>query len=110
LTKDNLDIAGEFWTSGMDGECNGNYRWCSVDRAFLKKEVLWAPNHPSKIKGNCVSVNMHPLTTNNTLQSASCEAKKQFICEVDAKLAFFWRQFKHIENKLFILCLHAFPK
>jgi Lectin C-type domain len=83
LTKDNPDVAGEFWTSGTDGECDGNYRWCSVDRAFLKKEVLWAPNHPSKNKGNCVSVRMHPLA--KWVQSASCDVKKRFICEVGAK-------------------------
>jgi Lectin C-type domain len=89
LTKDYPDIAGEFWTSGTDGECEGNYRWCSVDRAFLKKETLWDPNQHSMDKGKCVSVKTHPLATNNTLQSASCDVKKRFICEVDAKLAIF---------------------
>jgi Lectin C-type domain len=89
LTKDYPDIAGEFWTSGTDGECDGNYRWCSVDRAFLKKEVLWAPNHPSKNKGQCVSVKTHPAAPNNTLQSASCDVKKRFICEVCANFVIF---------------------
>jgi len=53
-------------------------------------------------KGKCVSVKTHPLATNNTLQSASCDVKKRFICEVGTKLSIFvskfYRKVNFLEN------------
>ncbi|XP_059476327.1 uncharacterized protein LOC132197211 [Neocloeon triangulifer] len=83
LAKDFPEIVGNFWTSGADFGCPNNFRWCSVDRAFLKRNINWAPGEPNVTKGDCVSLkvsNVHPNQT--TLAVDDCNAKKFFACEV----------------------------
>jgi hypothetical protein len=76
------EIAGEYWTSGTDFGCDGNFKWCSVDRALLKKEVLWGKGQPNLKKGDCVYTRMNAIETKSTLFTENCETKKRFICEV----------------------------
>ncbi|XP_065346726.1 uncharacterized protein LOC135943983 [Cloeon dipterum] len=82
LTRDYNDISGEFWTSGTDMDCEGNYRWCSVDRAFLKHEINWAAGEPNSNRGHCVTTKTTGQATSTTLQTSECTAKKRYICEV----------------------------
>jgi len=82
LTKDYPDIIGEYWTSGTDEGCDGNYRWCSVDRAFLKKQVLWGTSEPKNATGDCVWTRTTNNPKNSTLHVQKCSTKKKFICEV----------------------------
>jgi len=79
------DITGEYWTSGSDKGCDGNYRWCSVDRAFLKREVYWGPSEPNSENGDCVWTRTSSNPKNATLHVGSCDTKKKFICEVYIK-------------------------
>ncbi|CAB3360500.1 Hypothetical predicted protein [Cloeon dipterum] len=81
LATDFNDVVGEFWTSGTDLDCDGNYRWCSVDRAFVKSEVLWAAGEPNRKKGLCVTIKTNSNETDTTLQTSDCNAKKRYICE-----------------------------
>ncbi|XP_065340561.1 uncharacterized protein LOC135939885 [Cloeon dipterum] len=80
-TGDN-DISDVFWTSGTDLDCKGNYRWCSVDRAFVKSEVRWANIKPIVKSERCVTIQMSDMETNTALQTADCSAIKRFVCEV----------------------------
>jgi len=82
LTKDYPDIAGEYWTSGTDEGCDGNYRWCSVDRSFLKKEVQWGTSEPNNATGNCVWTRTSSNPKNESLYVENCNTKKKFVCEV----------------------------
>jgi len=82
LVKDYPDTTGEYWTSGSDTGCDGNFRWCSVDRAFLKEEVRWAKSEPNLKKGDCVWTNTNMEEKNSLLYTDNCNAKKKFICEV----------------------------
>ncbi|XP_059481817.1 uncharacterized protein LOC132200398 isoform X2 [Neocloeon triangulifer] len=82
VTRDYPDTTGEFWTSGTDLDCNGGYRWCSVDRAFLKHEVLWGADEPNQKRGDCVTVRTNSNAKLTTLQTDLCPAKKRYICEV----------------------------
>lgn len=76
------DFAGNIWTSGSDKNCNGAFRWCSVDKAFNKKEVRWDENEPNLKRGSCVVTKVQVNESQNTLSTADCQEKKQFICEV----------------------------
>jgi len=82
LTDKYPDTAGEYWTSGLDAGCDGNFRWCSLDRAFLKKEVYWAPLEPNRKRGDCVVTNTSIAHRNSLLFTENCSVKKKFICEV----------------------------
>jgi len=82
LTKDYPDTTGEYWTSGSDAGCDGNFRWCSVDRAFLKKEVTWAKSEPDTKRGDCVLTNTSKVERNSLLLAENCNVQKKFICEV----------------------------
>ncbi|XP_065340132.1 uncharacterized protein LOC135939591 [Cloeon dipterum] len=81
LARKYRDIADEFWTSGTDLDCKGNFRWCSVDRAFLKSEVLWAAGEPNGKEGRCVTIKMSTMFGSTTLQTTDCGAKKRYVCE-----------------------------
>jgi len=82
VAKDYPDTVGEFWTSGSDAGCDGNFRWCSVNRAFLKKEVNWAPSEPDRNRGDCVSTKIISNQGLLHLSTDECSVKKKFICEV----------------------------
>jgi len=85
LARDYPDIVGEYWTSGTDIGCDGNFRWCSVDRALLKEEVHWAPSEPDRSRGNCVWTRTSSSFDATSLATENCEMKKKFICEVICK-------------------------
>jgi len=76
------DTAGEYWTSGTDAGCDGNFRWCSVDRSFLKDEVQWGNSEPNRKRGDCVVAKIAPDVKENVLSTENCDVKKKFICEV----------------------------
>jgi hypothetical protein len=77
------DIEGDYWTSGSDVGCDGNFKWCSVDRAFLKKEVQWGKGQPNLQRGDCVYTQLRsPGKNSSSLFTEDCSRKKKFICEV----------------------------
>jgi len=82
LTKEHPETIGEYWTSGTDTGCDGNFRWCSVDRAFLKGHVNWAKSEPDRKRGDCVWTKTSKEEKNNLLYTENCKVKKKFICEV----------------------------
>jgi Lectin C-type domain len=76
------DFIGDVWTSGTDKNCAGAFRWCSVNRAFNKKEVLWGAKEPNLKRGNCVMSKLHVNESQNMLFTAACKDDKRFVCEV----------------------------
>jgi hypothetical protein len=72
----------DFWTSGSDAGCKGNFKWCSVDRAFDKDVVDWAKGQPDLKKGDCVCIKINETRNHFLFYTAKCENKKRFICEV----------------------------
>jgi len=84
LAKEYPDLAGEYWTSGLDTGCNGNFRWCSVDRAFFKGVASWAKKEPNLERGNCVWTKLSYKKI-AVLSTDDCSVKKKFICEVISK-------------------------
>jgi hypothetical protein len=86
LASKHPNFLGDMWTSGTDKNCNGAFRWCSVDKAFIKKEVRWGEKEPNLKRGNCVMTKLHVNESRNTLFTAACNDKKQFVCEVTSLL------------------------
>jgi len=82
VIEGNPDTVGEFWTSGSDAGCDGNFKWCSVDRPFLKNEVQWAKAEPNVNRGDCVWTRTSSDSKELALSTDDCSAKKKFICEV----------------------------
>ncbi|CAB3379238.1 Hypothetical predicted protein [Cloeon dipterum] len=83
MARDYPEIIGNYWTSGADFGCPNNFRWCSVDRAFLRREINWGPGEPRVTKGDCVYVKtsaLHPQNT--TLHVGKCTDQMQYACEV----------------------------
>jgi hypothetical protein len=79
------DIAGNYWTSGSDVGCNGNFKWCSVDRALLKGDVYWGENQPNLTKGDCVYTQIKSTKREKSfLFTEECSTKMKFICEVQS--------------------------
>jgi hypothetical protein len=76
------NFVGDMWTSGTDKNCVGAFRWCSVDKAFIKKEVQWGKKEPNLKRGNCVMTKLHVNESQNTLYTAACTDEKHFVCEV----------------------------
>jgi len=79
------DTVGEYWTSGSDAGCDGNFKWCSEDEAFLKEEVHWAQSEPNLKRGDCVWTSTIKYKKKNFLYTENCDVKKRFICEVVIK-------------------------
>jgi hypothetical protein len=80
------DVIGSYWTSGADIRCADNYRWCSVDRAFIRKEINWATGQPNNKSGDCVFMTTNAVNPKNTtLSTSSCMTKREFACEVREK-------------------------
>jgi Lectin C-type domain len=77
------EFVGDMWTSGSDLNCVGAFRWCSVNRAFIKKEVRWGEKEPNLKRGNCVMARLHVNESQNTFSTANCKDEKQFVCEVN---------------------------
>ncbi|CAB3384607.1 Hypothetical predicted protein [Cloeon dipterum] len=73
---------GDFWLSGTDLDCDSNFRWCSMDRAFEETELRWKSGHP--VKGlDCVYLEVR--NESMLLATADCAEKKDFLCEVRKK-------------------------
>jgi hypothetical protein len=83
IAKRHPRILGEFWTSGSDAGCDGNFKWCSVDRAFTKESVYWAKDQPELENGDCVFLKAEENENKDGyLHTGDCEHRKRFICEV----------------------------
>ncbi|XP_059486554.1 mucin-5AC-like isoform X2 [Neocloeon triangulifer] len=77
----------DFWTSGTDKECDDWYRWCSIERDFLSRNVNWKSGEPNSNNGDCVSINFSNATANqSTFSVTNCSKELQFICEESALL------------------------
>lgn len=84
MAKFSPKLEGEWWTSGTDKGCDGNFRWCSVDRAFIKDQAPpWAKDHPMEAKGDCVTLTWAGKLDKMALKTENCTAKKRFACEVN---------------------------
>jgi len=76
-------VEKDFWTSGTDQDCDGAYRWCSLNRDFTNPEINWGAAEPKSANGDCVSVRFVNGTTEETVYSTgNCAEEKNFICEV----------------------------
>ncbi|XP_059474381.1 uncharacterized protein LOC132196029 [Neocloeon triangulifer] len=83
FVKDSSLVNIDFWTSGSDKDCDGRYRWCSIERDFISRDVNWKSGAPDSIAGDCVSVNFSNTTANqSTYATNNCSKELLFICEV----------------------------
>jgi hypothetical protein len=77
----NPALIGEFWTSGSDQGCPGNYSWCSTGFEFRNQDVKWRDGAPDT-RGGCVFLKNANTTAESHLAADSCTAQKRFVCEV----------------------------
>ncbi|XP_059489056.1 uncharacterized protein LOC132204526 [Neocloeon triangulifer] len=70
---------GDWWVSGSDINCDKNFQWCSINRAFVESEIKWKSGHP-KAGLDCVYVEIR--NSSILLATADCKEKKRFLCEV----------------------------
>ncbi|XP_065336583.1 uncharacterized protein LOC135937361 [Cloeon dipterum] len=76
------DTVGDFWLSGTDLGCPSNFRWCSLNRAFVDPELRWKAGHPKAGLG-CVYLEVRNRSV--LLATADCAEKKSFLCDVRKK-------------------------
>ncbi|XP_059470805.1 uncharacterized protein LOC132193884 isoform X2 [Neocloeon triangulifer] len=81
----NASISGkispaQFWTSGTDAGCEGNFGYCSSNR-LLRKEARWAVGQPDNVNNsqNCLAINVD--ATGTQLSDENCMNKMRYICE-----------------------------
>ncbi|XP_059482987.1 C-type mannose receptor 2-like [Neocloeon triangulifer] len=80
LPQKNTTI-GQFWTSGTDSGCPGNYQWCSTAFPFRHEQVNWENGNP-KAAGGCVYVKTSEDVNATVYGTTDCDELMQYACEV----------------------------
>ncbi|XP_059473217.1 uncharacterized protein LOC132195315 [Neocloeon triangulifer] len=75
------NATGNFWTSGSDSGCDGNFAWCSANVLFRGRQTSWGPGEPNNLDGkeHCVVVQLNK--TSGILFDRDCSSKLKYICE-----------------------------
>ncbi|XP_059485547.1 uncharacterized protein LOC132202576 isoform X2 [Neocloeon triangulifer] len=83
ITREGMaDLQGSYWTGGSFLDCDDQFSWCTLEEFFNSSTVRWGANQPPLNKVNtCVRLTL--TATVSYLQTASCDEKANYICEMD---------------------------
>ncbi|XP_059485064.1 uncharacterized protein LOC132202272 isoform X2 [Neocloeon triangulifer] len=78
--KNGKILPAQFWTSGTDLGCEGNFGYCSSNR-LLRKEARWVLGQPDDVNKtqNCLTIYVN--MTESRLSDENCNLKRRYICE-----------------------------
>lgn len=85
---DYLDLNEQYWTSGSDLGCEGNFGWCSLGGKELARNLPWQRNEPNNHGNNehCVNIDLIAWDSMKfVLNDNNCERKMKFVCEASAQ-------------------------
>jgi hypothetical protein len=88
--SDYLELNEQYWTSGSDLGCEGEYGWCSLGGKEFARNLPWQVNEPNNHGNNehCINIDLIAWDSSKfVLNDNNCERPMKFICEVSAQKA-----------------------
>jgi hypothetical protein len=85
FVQENWTLNYNYWTSGTQKGCSGQWSWCGVEGGEgIEDLIAWEKGQPDNKGGleDCVHLRLFPNATGARLTDRSCSSRMIFACEV----------------------------